>query len=113
MAFRIRNFKSVDMRTCGTKRRACWNEFDQETKQVHLLHAGLEDLRKRRREALREIKIRKEARQRAQKDLEFIEADEQIEWAVAEVMGSDREVEPMKEVARQMEGTQTSLEILE
>ena len=59
---------------------------------MQLLHAGLEDLRKRRREALRETKIRKEARDRAQKDMESKGADEEIEWAVAEVMGSGREV---------------------
>jgi len=46
---------------------------------VQLLHAGLEDLRKRRREALRETKIRKEARERAQKDLESMGADEELE----------------------------------
>ena len=80
---------------------------------MQLLHAGIEDLRKRRTEALREIKIRKEARERAQKDLESIEADEEIEWAVAEVMGCGREVEVVQEVTQEIEGTQASLEMLE
>jgi len=80
---------------------------------VQLLHAGLEDLRKRRREALREIKIRKGARERAQKDLESMGADEEIEWAVVEVIRCGREVAVGQEVAHESEGTQASLEMLE
>ena len=55
-------------------------------------------LRERMEKSVREFKVSRDERERVQKELESMVTDEEIESAIAQVMGRGREAEGVQEV---------------